>query len=124
MPRVVHFEVYADDMDRASKFYGDVFGWSVTKIELDGGAAYWLIDTGEEPAEGINGGMMPRPTPEAINTVVLDVSSVDEYVEKITEGGGTVLVPKFAVPGVGYAAYFNDTEGNPFGIFEDNNEAA
>ena len=124
MPRVVHFEVYADDMDRASKFYGDVFGWTVTKIDLDGGAAYWLIDTGEEPAEGINGGMMPRPTPDAINTVVLDVPSVDEYVEKITEGGGTVLVPKFAVPGVGYAAYFNDTEGNPFGIFEDNNEAA
>ncbi len=124
MPRVVHFEVYADDMDRASKFYGDVFGWTVTKIDLEGGAAYWLIDTGEEPKEGINGGMMPRPTPEAINTVVLDVASVDEYVEKITAGGGTVIVPKFAVPGVGYAAYFNDTEGNPFGIFEDNNEAA
>ena len=124
MPRVVHFEVYADDMDRASKFYGDVFGWTVTRIDLDGGAAYWLIDTGEEPKEGINGGMMPRPTPEAINTVVLDVPSVDEYVEKITGGGGSILVPKFAVPGVGYAAYFKDTEGNPFGIFEDNSEAA
>ena len=124
MPRVVHFEVYADDVDRASKFYGDVFGWTVTKIELDGGNAYWLIDTGDEPAEGINGGMMPRPTPEAINTVVLDVPSVDEYVGKITAGGGTLLVPKFAVPGVGYAAYFRDTEGNPFGIFEDNSAAA
>ena len=124
MPRVVHFEVYADDMDRASKFYGDVFGWTVTKIELDGGNAYWLIDTGDEPAEGINGGMMPRPTPEAINTVVLDVPSVDEYVEKITAGGGSLLVPKFAVPGVGYAAYFRDTEGNPFGIFEDDSAAA
>ena len=124
MPRVVHFEVYADDMDRATKFYGDVFGWTVTKIDLEGGANYWLINTGDEPAEGINGGMMPRPTPEAINTVVLDVPSVDEYVEKITAGGGSLLVPKFAVPGVGYAAYFRDTEGNPFGIFEDNNSAA
>ena len=124
MPRVVHFEVYADDMDRASKFYGDVFGWTVTKIDLEGGNAYWLIDTGEEPTEGINGGMMPRPSPEAINTVVLDVPSVDDYVEKITGGGGSILVPKFAVPGVGYAAYFKDTEGNPFGIFEDNNAAA
>ena len=124
MPRVVHFEVYADDMARASKFYGDVFGWTVTKIDLEGGNAYWLIDTGEEPTEGINGGMMPRPSPEAINTVVLDVPSVDEYVEKITGGGGSILVPKFAVPGVGYAAYFKDTEGNPFGIFEDNNAAA
>lgn len=124
MPRVVHFEVYADDMDRASRFYSDVFGWTVTKIDLEGGNAYWLIDTGDEPAEGINGGMMPRPTPEAINTVVLDVPSVDEYVEKITRGGGSLLVPKFAVPGVGYAAYFRDTEGNPFGIFEDNSAAA
>ena len=124
MPRVVHFEVYADDVDRASKFYGDVFGWSVTKLELEGGAVYWLIDTGEAPAEGINGGMMPRPSSEAVTTVILDVASVDEYVDRITAGGGDVIVPKFAVPGVGYAAYFKDTEGNPFGIFEDDNTAA
>lgn len=124
MPRVVHFEVYADDVDRAANFYGDVFGWTVNKMELEGGAVYWLIDTGNEPAEGINGGMMPRPSSEAITTVILDVPSVDEYVDKITAGGGTVTVPKFAVPGVGYAAYFMDTEGNSFGIFEDNNLAA
>ncbi len=124
MPRVVHFEVYADDIDRASKFYGEVFGWSVNKIELEGDAVYWIIDTGEEPAQGINGGMMPRPTPEAVTTMVLDVPTVDEYVAKITDGGGTVVVPKFAVPGVGYAAYFKDTEGNTFGIFEDDSEAA
>ena len=88
------------------------------------GRLYWLIDTGEEPAEGINGGMMPRPDANAVTTVILDVPTVDEYVDKITAGGGTLLVPKFAVPGVGYAAYFKDTEGNPFGIFEDDNTAA
>jgi len=124
MPRVVHFEVYADDMDRASKFYGDVFGWKINKWEGDGGDVYWLVDTGDEPAQGINGGMAPRPSPEAVTTVMLDVPTVDEYVDKITSGGGTVSVPKFAVPGVGYAAYFKDTEGNSFGIFEDNPSAA
>ena len=67
---------------------------------------------------------MPRLTPEAVTTMVLDVPTVDEYVDKITSGGGTVVVPKFAVPGVGYAAYFKDTEGNTFGIFEDDSEAA
>ena len=77
MPRVVHFEVYADDMDRASKFYGDVFGWTVNKWEGEGGAVYWLVDTGEEPAQGINGGMMPRPNPEAVTTIMLDVPTVD-----------------------------------------------
>ena len=124
MPRVVHFEVYADDVERASKFYGDVFGWTVNKWQGEGGPAYWIIDTGEEPAQGINGGMMPRPDANAVTTVILDVPTVDEYVDKITAGGGTLLVPKFVVPGVGYAAYFRDTEGNPFGIFEDNSEAA
>ena len=107
-----------------ASFTAMYFGWSVTKMELEGGAVYWLIDTGKEPAEGINGGMMPRPNSEAVTTVILDVTSVDEYVDKITAGGGTLLVHKFAVPGVGYAAYFKDTEGNTFGIFEDNSEAA
>ena len=124
MPRVVHSEVFADDLDRAAKFYGDVFGWSVDKWEGEGGFAYWLINTGEEPAQGINGGLVQRPDPQTMTTVMLDVPTVDEYVDKITGSGGTLLVPKFAVPGVGYAAYFRDTEGNPFGIFEDNDTAA
>ena len=81
----------------------DVFSWKVTKIDLEGGANYWLVDTGEEPTQGINGGMMPRPNAEAVTTVMLDVPTVNEYVDKITSGGGTVVVPKFAVPGVGYA---------------------
>jgi predicted enzyme related to lactoylglutathione lyase len=49
---------------------------------------------------------------------------VDDYTDKIAGNGGTLLVPKFAVPGVGYAAYFKDTEGNPFGIFEDDSAAS
>ena len=68
--------------------------------------------------------MLQRPNPEAVTTIMLDVPSADEYSAKVIAGGGTMLVPKFAVPGVGYAAYFKDTEGNPFGIFEDNSEAA
>ncbi len=124
MPRVVHFEVYADDKERAAKFYGDLFGWTVNKWEGEGGFVYWLLDTGKEPEQGINGGLMQRPEPGAITNIMLDVPSVDEYTAKITAGGGTVTVPKFAVPGVGYAAYFTDTEGNPFGIFEDDSTAA
>ena len=124
MPRVVHFEVYADDLDRASQFYGDVFGWSVNKWEGEGGFVYWLVNTGEEPAQGINGGLLQRPDPAAVTTVILDVPSVDDYTDKIAGSGGILLVPKFAVPGVGYAAYFKDTEGNPFGIFEDDSAAS
>ncbi len=124
MPRVVHFEVYADELERAARFYGDVFGWSVKKWEGEGGFTYWLVDTGEKPAQGINGGIVQRTTPGAVTTVVLDVPSVAAYTDKITGSGGSVLMPRFAVPGVGYAAYFRDPEGNPFGIFEDDNTAA
>ena len=50
------------------------------------------------------------------NTV--DVPSVDEYVDKVTASGGKVIMPKQAIPGVGYMAYLQDTEGNTFGIMQ------
>ena len=31
MARVVHFEIHADDPERAAKFYEAAFGWSVSK---------------------------------------------------------------------------------------------
>ena len=65
-----------------------------------------------------------RPEPSAATTIVMQVASVDDYAERITGAGGTVTVPKFAIPGVGYAAYFIDTEGNPIGIFQDDEGAA
>ena len=67
---------------------------------------------------------MQRHDPSHVTRIVLDVPSVDEYAVRIVSEGGTQLVPKFAVPGVGYAAYFTDTEGNSFGIFQDDETAA
>lgn len=115
MPRVVHFEIGVDDPERAVKFYQDVFGWKIEKWE--GPVEYWLITTGEESQPGINGGLMRRENSETtINTV--EVSSVDEFVEKIVKAGGKVVRPKSAVPGVGYMAYCQDSEGNRFGLMQ------
>lgn len=116
MPRVVHFEVYADDVDRAIKFYSDVFGWKAEK--WDGPVDYWMLTTGEEGHPGINGGLMQRPEPGAIPNNHIDVPSVDEYASKITSNGGTVVAPKMSIKGVGYAAMCKDTEGIGFGIIE------
>jgi len=82
------------------------------------------MDMGDDAEPGINGGMLVRPEPSATTTIVMQVPSVDEYTERIQRGGGTVTVPKFAIPGVGYAAYFLDTEGNHIGIFQDDEGAA
>lgn len=119
MPRVIHFELSADEPERAVKFYDEVFGWKTQK--WDGPQSYWLLETGEEGQMGINGGLMkrsenPLPPSSAINTI--DVPSVDDYAQKIAGSGGKVVMPKFAVTGIGHMAYCEDTEGNIFGIME------
>ena len=122
MPRVVHFQMYVDNPARAERFYADVFDWELNQWEGDD--TFWLINTGDDSEPGINGGMMRRPEPSASTTIVMQVSSVDEYTERITSSGGTTTVPKFAIPGLGYAAYFIDTEGNQIGIFQGDADAA
>ena len=63
MPRVVHFELNADDPERASRFYQQVFGWQIRK--WDGPVDYWLIMTGPDDEPGINGALMKRSEPGA-----------------------------------------------------------
>ena len=127
MPRVVHFEIPATDPARAVQFYKDVFGWEVSKWE--GPEDYWLVTTGPEGEMGINGGIMRRTqevdgeSPTAYVCTV-GVESLDEYVMKVEANGGSVVVPKMAVPGVGWLAYCKDTEGNQFGMMQPDESAA
>jgi predicted enzyme related to lactoylglutathione lyase len=121
MPRVVHFELTADDPERATKFYQDVFGWKINK--WDGPQDYWLVTTGAAGEPGIDGAIMRRMEgASVINTI--DVESVDGAVAKITASGGTVVAPKMSIPGVGYFAYCLDTEGNTFGVMQQDTSAA
>lgn len=123
MPRPIHFELYADDPERAAKFYADIFDWSVEQWQGETGPVYWLLTTGAESVPGINGDIQGRSDPAAATTIILAVSSVDDYAAGIVAAGGSVLRPKFAVPGIGYAAYFRDTEGNRLGIFQEDSTA-
>jgi len=114
MLRVVHFEMPADDPERAVTFYEEVFDWSISKWE--GPFDYWLASTGPDDAPGIHGAIAPRD--HKVTTITIDVPSVDEFTEKIVEAGGSVVMPKRPIPGMGYIAYCMDTEGNVFGIIE------
>jgi len=114
MPRVVHFEIHCDEPERAVKFYQNVFGWKINK--WDGPQEYWLITTGDQNEPGINGGLMKRLDPAGSVYNTIQVPSVDDYIRRVTEGGGEVVLPKQPIPGVGYLAYCKDTEGNIFGI--------
>jgi len=116
VPRVVHFEIYADEVERATKFYAEVFGWQIHK--WDGPDDYWLAITGGDGEAGIDGAIIGRPQPGAIGMNFIDVESVDDYIAKIQANGGTLVRPKIHIPEVGYTAVCNDTEGNPVGLFQ------
>jgi predicted enzyme related to lactoylglutathione lyase len=119
MPKIVHFEIPADDVDRAKYFYSDLFGWKIEEIPSLGG--YWLITT--DGKDAIGGGMMERQNPQQTITNYVGVSSVDEYAAKVEKLGGKIVVLKKAVPGMGYFAICLDSENNAFGLWEANRQA-
>jgi hypothetical protein len=121
MSRVIHFDLAADDPERAIRFYETVFEWKIEK--WDGPMDYWLIMTGPENEPGIDGGLSKRERAEEHTTNTIGVDSVDAYVAKVQESGGQILMPKHAVPGVGYMALCADTEGNVFGLMQEDTTA-
>ena len=120
MPRVIHFEIAADNPERAGKFYQNVFGW---KIEKWGPVDYWLVTTGEDEEPGINGAITEKNDHVTSTTNTIGVGSFEEALKKIIDAGGKQLMPKTAVAGIGYMTYCKDTEGNVFGIMQNDPSA-
>jgi len=122
--RVVHFEIHAADMDRAERFYTEVFGWSARRSEA-GERDYRLLITGADGRPGINGapsgaGSPRRSMSAPVSAFVCTVAVEDlaETERKITAGGGERVVDRREVEGVGRLAYFRDPEGNVLGCIE------
>ncbi len=121
MNRVIHFEIPANDPEALASFYNKVFGWQTEKAP--GPMEYWLMKTGEgEP--GIDGGFLRRhhPSQPACNTI--SVASVDAALEAVLANGGKIALPRMAVPGYGWLAYFMDPEGTVTGVLEADPAAA
>jgi uncharacterized protein len=121
MPRPIHFDLTAEQPDRAIKFYQNVFAWKFQK--WDGPMEYWMATTGDEKEPGINGGLSKRGESGMPNMNTIAVPSVEEYSSKIQANGGKVLQPKTAIPGIGWFATCQDTESNMFGIIQMDNNA-
>jgi len=115
-----HFDIPADDVERAKRFYTELFGWKFTSPpEFEG---YWLIQTGDEGDLG--GGLMKRQAPGQGPVNYVQVESVAEYLAKLEGLGGQVTVPKTPVPGMGWFAHFVDPEGIPCALWETDVSAA
>ena len=122
MPTIVHFDLPADDPERAKEFYEKLFDWKFNKVPMS--VPYYLIETKDSQGNpGVGGGMGKRMLPGQTISNYIDVPSVDEYIAKVKSLGGNIVTPKTAVPGWGYLAICVDTENNTFGLWEEDKNA-
>jgi predicted enzyme related to lactoylglutathione lyase len=123
--RVIHFEIQADDVQRARAFYEKCFDWKVDQLmsQESGGMDYWGLTTGPEGTPGINGGLYQRPAEHPLHTYdcTLHVDDIDKAVAAVKANGGTIRSEKAEIPGVGWFARATDTEGNIFGLMQRTN---
>lgn len=131
---VVHFEIPANNPEKLSEFYKNLFGWKIEKVKMQassnhpgGQMDYWMIETRAGTAQnmekatstpGTNGGMMKRMDANQKVTNYIMVESVDDFVKKTQQLGGKIIIPKTPIPDMGSFAVALDPEGNPFGMFE------
>ena len=119
----MHFEIQADDVERAKKFYEAALGWKIEKYESKEGDMpmdYWMVMTGKDGTPGINGGMYQRPAEDKIFTFddTVLVEDIDMAVAAVKANGGTITREKSELKGVGWFANAKDTEGNRFGLMQ------
>ena len=128
MGKVVHFEIGADDLDRAKTFYSTAFMWKLDTMDMPGGGQYTGIVTTDvdpqtmQPTEpgAINGGMVLRSetvTPSPV--VTIGVGGIHDALDQVEAAGGKTVTPRTEIPGMGAYAYFTDSEGNVMGLWED-----
>ena len=123
MDRVVHFEIPVDDVTRAREFYGPIFDWQLQPMDDMG---YTLLmttavdETTSSPKEpgAINGGMMERSDRTSHPVITIEVDSIDDSLKKVEAAGGSVVLTRSDMGGMGWFAYFKDSEGNVMGLWE------
>ena len=124
MDPVVHFEIPTEDLERAKRFYGEIFGWKLTQLGPEMGH-YVLAHTGPTDDAGrpgdkgfINGGLMRRDPSASAPVLVMAVGNTDGTVEKVKQAGGALVGEILDIPGVGRYARVKDSEGNVIGLLQ------
>jgi predicted enzyme related to lactoylglutathione lyase len=121
VPTIVHFEIPSDNIERANKFYNDLFGWKMEK--MPGPMEYWMFATSanSKGEQTISGGVIERKMSNEPITIYIGVESVNDYAKKVEELGGKIIKPRTEVTGYGWFAVCMDTENNIFALWEATN---
>lgn len=124
MDKVVHFEIPADNTERAKRFYSKVFGWDAQDMPE---MSYTILKTAITEKDGkikevgmgaINGGMMKRTTHIRSPVITIGVGDIEKAIKEAEKNGGKVVVGKMSVGTMGFSAYVRDTEGNVIGLWQ------
>jgi hypothetical protein len=117
---VVHFEIPADDVARATSFYEKTFGWKIKKFQMPPGSQeYYSVITRKKGAPGIDGGLMKRNMPGQPFTNYINVPSIDDMNQVVQANGGTIVLPRQEIgPNMGWISVFKDTENNMIGLHQ------
>ena len=101
------------DPEKCQSFYGTVFGWKFDNGSMPG---YTLVDAGQEPTGGIF--KAPDVAPGPCANVYFQVDDIESTLQRATDSGGTVIVEKTEIPGVGHFGMFTDPEGIAVGVMQ------
>ncbi len=122
MNKVSHFELPADDITRARRFYSDVFGWASNE---DPEMQYTMVQTGPTDEQGVtqepgfvNGGMRQRDAGITSPIITIEVPDIEAASEQLEANGGQIIISSQQVGELGFSAYFKDTEGNTIGLWQ------
>ncbi len=125
MNKVVHFEIPADNVERAKGFYSKVFGWKTEDVEMAEGK-YTMVHTVEvdenkmpKEAGAINGGIMKKEKDDDTPVIVIDVPHLKDHLKEVEKAGGETVMAPWQVSDMGWYARFKDPEGNVIGLWQD-----
>lgn len=112
--QITHVEFPADDLERARHFYSELFGWQFGEMEQFPG--YLLFNTGSAEAGGAVG-LRGQSIGERLR-VYIEVDSIDDVLARVADLGGSVTTARTDIPGQGWFAVIDDSEGNEVGLYE------
>jgi predicted enzyme related to lactoylglutathione lyase len=120
MPQVAHYAINADDLERARRFYSNVFGW---EFQAWGPPGFYMIETGDSLRVAMRSSLqkrrelMPGVRMNGFECTV-SVSDIDAAAKAIEANGGTIVMQICTLPGVGRLLFFRDPEGNLAGAMQ------
>jgi predicted enzyme related to lactoylglutathione lyase len=110
---ITHIDIPVSDMDRASRFYAELFGWRIAEIPGFEGYPMW-----QAPNKISGGGLAPRSEGFTQPRSYVEVDSIDEVLVKATTQGGSVVMEKSPISETSWWAVFTDLDGNTIGLYE------